>query len=91
MAVSYTHLDVYKRQVHERSPIADMRLADGSRVHAILPPAAPDGPVLSIRKFTGIMPVSYTHLDVYKRQYLICVKLKHPLPSSYPEKGSCLG
>jgi pilus assembly protein CpaF len=42
--------------VHERSPIADMRLADGSRVHAILPPAAPDGPVLSIRKFTGIMP-----------------------------------
>jgi len=42
--------------VHERSPIADMRLRDGSRVHAILPPAAPDGPVLSIRKFTGIMP-----------------------------------
>lgn len=42
--------------VHERSPIADMRLSDGSRVHAILPPAAPDGPVLSIRKFTGIMP-----------------------------------
>lgn len=42
--------------VHERSPIADMRLSDGSRVHAILPPAAPEGPVLSIRKFTGIMP-----------------------------------
>jgi pilus assembly protein CpaF len=42
--------------VHERSPIADMRLADGSRVHAILPPAAPDGPVLSIRRFTGILP-----------------------------------
>lgn len=42
--------------VHERSPIADMRLADGSRVHAILPPAAPEGPVLSIRRFTGIHP-----------------------------------
>ncbi len=42
--------------VHERSPIADMRLADGSRVHAILPPAAPNGPVLSIRRFTGIHP-----------------------------------
>lgn len=42
--------------VHERSPIADMRLEDGSRVHAILPPAAPYGPVLSIRRFTGIRP-----------------------------------
>lgn len=42
--------------VHERSPIADMRLEDGSRVHAILPPAAPEGPVLSIRRFTGIHP-----------------------------------
>ncbi len=42
--------------VHERSPIADMRLEDGSRVHAILPPAAPNGPVLSIRRFTGIYP-----------------------------------
>lgn len=42
--------------VHERSPIADMRLDDGSRVHAILPPAAPYGPVLSIRRFTGIRP-----------------------------------
>lgn len=42
--------------VHERSPIADMRLPDGSRVHAILPPVAPEGPVLSIRRFTGILP-----------------------------------
>lgn len=42
--------------VHERSPIADMRLEDGSRVHAVLPPAAPKGPVLSIRRFTGIHP-----------------------------------
>ncbi len=42
--------------INERSPIADMRLADGSRVHAVLPPAAPDGPILSIRRFTGILP-----------------------------------
>ena len=33
-----------------------MRLADGSRIHAVLPPAAPDGPCLSIRRFTGIKP-----------------------------------
>lgn len=33
-----------------------MRLADGSRIHAVLPPAAPEGPVMSIRRFTGIRP-----------------------------------
>lgn len=35
-------------------PIADLRLQDGSRANAVLPPVAPDGPVLTIRKFTGI-------------------------------------
>jgi pilus assembly protein CpaF len=44
------------RLINEKHPIADMRLADGCRVHAVLPPAAPEGPVLSIRKFTGIRP-----------------------------------
>lgn len=44
------------RLINEKQPIADMRLADGCRVHAVLPPAAPDGPVLCIRKFTGIRP-----------------------------------
>jgi pilus assembly protein CpaF len=34
------------------SPIADARLADGSRVHAVLPPLAPDGPYLTIRRFS---------------------------------------
>jgi pilus assembly protein CpaF len=33
------------------SPIADARLPDGSRVHAVLPPLAPDGPCLTIRRF----------------------------------------
>lgn len=42
--------------INETSPIAGMRLADGSRIHAVLPPAAPDGPCLSIRRFTGIKP-----------------------------------
>jgi pilus assembly protein CpaF len=44
------------RLIHEKQPLADMRLPDGSRVHAALPPAAPDGPVLTIRKFTGLRP-----------------------------------
>ena len=33
------------------APIVDARLADGSRLHAVLPPLAPDGPVVTIRKF----------------------------------------
>jgi pilus assembly protein CpaF len=33
------------------SPIVDARLADGSRVHVVLPPLAPDGPCLTIRRF----------------------------------------
>jgi pilus assembly protein CpaF len=44
------------RQIHEKTPLADMRLPDGARAHAALPPAAPDGPVLTIRKFTGLRP-----------------------------------
>ena len=39
------------RIVNTASPIADLRLADGSRVNIVLPPAAPDGPVVTIRKF----------------------------------------
>lgn len=39
------------RVVNEASPIVDARLADGSRVHVVLPPIALDGPILTIRKF----------------------------------------
>src|SRR5262252_9363822 len=39
------------RRVDESSPMVDARLADGSRVNAIIPPLAIDGPALSIRRF----------------------------------------
>lgn len=39
------------RRVDESSPMVDARLPDGSRVNAIIPPLALDGPVLSIRRF----------------------------------------
>lgn len=39
------------RRVDESSPMVDARLPDGSRVNAIIPPLAIDGPVLSIRRF----------------------------------------
>lgn len=39
------------RRIDEKSPMVDARLIDGSRVNAIIPPLAIDGPSLSIRKF----------------------------------------
>lgn len=42
------------KQINEKKPLADMRLSDGSRIHAVLPPASPEGPVVTIRKFTGL-------------------------------------
>jgi pilus assembly protein CpaF len=40
------------RRIDESSPLVDARLKDGSRVNAIIPPLAIDGPSLSIRRFT---------------------------------------
>ncbi len=40
------------RRVDESSPMVDARLPDGSRVNAIIPPLAIDGPILSIRRFS---------------------------------------
>ena len=39
------------RRIDESSPMVDARLSDGSRVNAIIPPLAIDGPILSIRRF----------------------------------------
>lgn len=45
------------RRIDESSPMVDARLADGSRINAVLPPLAVDGPSLSIRRF-GARPLS---------------------------------
>lgn len=44
------------RRVDELSPMADGRLADGSRVNVVIPPLAVDGPSMSIRRFAGVRP-----------------------------------
>ena len=44
------------RRVDELSPMADGRLADGSRVNVVIPPLAVDGPALSIRRFGAHRP-----------------------------------
>jgi pilus assembly protein CpaF len=49
------------RRIDESSPMVDARLPDGSRVNAIIPPLAIDGPVLSIRRF-GQSPLSMQNL-----------------------------
>ena len=41
------------RRIDESSPMVDARLPDGSRVNAVIPPLAVDGPTLTIRKFTA--------------------------------------
>jgi pilus assembly protein CpaF len=40
------------RRIDESTPMVDARLSDGSRVNAIIPPLAVDGPILSIRRFS---------------------------------------
>ena len=49
------------RRVDESSPMVDARLPDGSRVNAIIPPLALDGPALSIRRF-GTGPIAGNQL-----------------------------
>ncbi len=49
------------RRVDESSPMVDARLLDGSRVNAIIPPLALDGPALSIRRF-GTSPLTAEQL-----------------------------
>jgi pilus assembly protein CpaF len=49
------------RRVDESSPMVDARLADGSRINAIIPPLAIDGPILSIRRF-GSKPLGEADL-----------------------------
>ncbi len=44
------------RRVDELTPMADARLADGSRVNVVIPPLAVDGPSLSVRRFAAQRP-----------------------------------
>jgi len=53
------------RRVDESSPMVDARLADGSRVNAVIPPLAIDGPMLSIRRFAAI-PLELKDLIQYE-------------------------
>jgi len=53
------------RRIDESSPMVDARLPDGSRVNAIIPPLAIDGPILSIRRFAAV-PLQVANLIEYR-------------------------
>jgi pilus assembly protein CpaF len=53
------------RRVDESNPMVDSRLADGSRINAIIPPLALDGALVSIRRF-GIEPIDAAALVAHK-------------------------
>ena len=53
------------RRIDESTPMVDARLPDGSRVNAIIPPLAIDGPMLSIRRFS-VHPLKMEDLINYK-------------------------
>jgi len=53
------------RRIDEAQPIVDARLADGSRVNALIPPLALDGPCLSIRRF-GRHVITQEEMIAYK-------------------------
>jgi pilus assembly protein CpaF len=53
------------RRIDESSPMVDARLPDGSRVNAIIPPLAVDGPLLSIRRF-AVDPLELEDLIRFK-------------------------
>lgn len=53
------------RRVDESSPMVDARLPDGSRVNAIIPPLAIDGPILSIRRFAAV-PLQIANLVEFR-------------------------
>ena len=71
------------RTVNERNPYVDARLNDGSRVHAIIPPLALTGPMITIRKFSKV-PISmddlvyrFKSISVAAAEFLkLCVHLK---------------
>jgi pilus assembly protein CpaF len=53
------------RRIDESSPMVDARLPDGSRVNAIIPPVALDGPIVSIRRF-AVIPLKIEDILQYK-------------------------
>ena len=82
--VSYTHLDVYKRQVHSRTV---GKFYDNIVVIAYVNFTIGNDGIVFVCNGNNISTVSYTHLDVYKRQPSSCAR-STVKPLSVPSRGS---
>ena len=86
-SVSYTHLDVYKRQAEEIQAAAseirrDVGRGDPKTRHQFQIEVPNHMLTAYLYQSMGIEPVSYTHLDVYKRQVLLRGgRLEEPTPN----------
>ena len=70
-AVSYTHLDVYKRQGLWLGPVAGGVCGLCADIIGCFMKGYAVNPFITVAAILwGVLPVSYTHLDVYKRQYM---------------------
>lgn len=72
------------RRLDESHPMVDARLKDGSRLNAILPPLAINGPILSIRRFNHGQNIHFTQLINHHS----LTKAMADLCSSYVEQGA---
>ena len=83
-AVSYTHLDVYKRQPQERAlPFEWVKERVALPFDLKVNRSVPFSEERLYEYFDDLGPVSYTHLDVYKRQILLRVNVNVPLALSF--------
>jgi pilus assembly protein CpaF len=67
------------RRIDESSPMVDARLPDGSRVNAVIPPVALDGPMLSIRRFAHVPLKMENLVDTLKTMTPDMADLLHAL------------
>jgi pilus assembly protein CpaF len=74
------------RRIDELSPMVDARLEDGSRVHAVIPPLAVDGPSLSIRRFSAVRPTP----DELVRLGTLTAELRDELAAAVAARRSIL-
>ena len=68
------------RRIDDSSPMVDARLPDGSRVNAIIPPLALDGPLLSIRRFPA---------DRLKAEDLVALRVADAADARLPGGTAC--
>ena len=73
------------RRIDEAQPIVDARLQDGSRVNAIIPPLALDGPCLSIRRFGRHV---ITQDEMLQREEVAAVAVAAVAASKFRPTGS---